>query len=92
MLFLAYAKGENMHRKPEIFDDLQSYWGQFTQSCLCVAAERGVASSSCRRAPVPIPDLGHAGRLRARNKLRDQCGMDAPKVRQSSTAVSSTVI
>jgi hypothetical protein len=34
VLFLAYAKGENMHRKPEIFDDLRSYWGQFTQSYL----------------------------------------------------------
>lgn len=34
VLFLAYAKGENMHTKPEIFDDLRSYWGQFTQSYL----------------------------------------------------------
>lgn len=34
VLFLAYAKGENMHPKPEIFDDLRSYWGMFTQSYL----------------------------------------------------------
>lgn len=34
VLFLAYAKGENMHPKPEMFDDLRSYWGQFTQSYL----------------------------------------------------------
>jgi Histidine kinase-, DNA gyrase B-, and HSP90-like ATPase len=34
VLFLAYAKGENMHRDPAKFDDLRSYWGQFTQSYL----------------------------------------------------------
>ncbi len=32
--FLAYATGENMHPKPEIFDDLRSYWGQFAESYL----------------------------------------------------------
>ncbi|MBB2745048.1 UNVERIFIED_ORG: hypothetical protein FHR35_004897 [Microbispora rosea subsp. rosea] len=32
MLFLAYAKAENLHRDPEIFDDLRSYWGQHTQA------------------------------------------------------------
>jgi hypothetical protein len=34
VLFLAYAKGENMHPKPEIFHELRSYWGMFTQSYL----------------------------------------------------------
>lgn len=34
VLFLAYAKAENMHRDPEIFDDLRTYWGQFTQAYL----------------------------------------------------------
>jgi hypothetical protein len=34
VLFLAYAKGENMHPDPSKFDDLRSYWGQFTQSYL----------------------------------------------------------
>jgi hypothetical protein len=34
VLFLAYAKGENMHPDPAMFDDLRSYWGQFTQSYL----------------------------------------------------------
>lgn len=34
VLFLAYAKAENMHRDPSQFDDLRSYWGQFTQSYL----------------------------------------------------------
>ncbi len=34
VLFLAYAKGENMHPDPTEFDDLRSYWGQFTQSYL----------------------------------------------------------
>jgi hypothetical protein len=34
VLFLAYAKGENMHADPTQFDDLRSYWGQFTQSYL----------------------------------------------------------
>lgn len=32
VLFLAYAKAENLHRDPEIFDDLRSYWGQHTQA------------------------------------------------------------
>lgn len=33
MLFLAYAKAENLHREPEeLFDDLRSYWGQHTQA------------------------------------------------------------
>lgn len=32
VLFLAYAKAENMHRDPEIFDDLRSYWGQHAQA------------------------------------------------------------
>ena len=30
--FLAYANDENMHPKPEIFDDLRSYWRQSAQS------------------------------------------------------------
>ncbi|GIH28489.1 hypothetical protein Aph01nite_67990 [Acrocarpospora phusangensis] len=34
VLFLAYGKAENMHRDPEQFDDLRSYWGQFTQAYL----------------------------------------------------------
>lgn len=34
VLFLAYAKSENMHPDPTRFDDLRSYWGQFTQSYL----------------------------------------------------------
>ncbi|MFB9246911.1 ATP-binding protein [Sphaerisporangium melleum] len=34
VLFLAYAKAENMHTDPDIFGDLQSYWGQSTQSYL----------------------------------------------------------
>jgi hypothetical protein len=34
VLFLAYAKSENLHPDPAIFDDLRSYWGQFTQSYL----------------------------------------------------------
>ncbi|MFE3455967.1 ATP-binding protein [Nocardiopsis aegyptia] len=34
MLFLAYAKAENMHVDPDQFDDLRSYWGQFTQTYL----------------------------------------------------------
>lgn len=33
-LFFAYAKAENMHPQPSQFDDLRSYWGQFTQSYL----------------------------------------------------------
>ncbi|MFB4293446.1 ATP-binding protein [Nonomuraea sp. ATR24] len=32
MLFLAYAKAENLHRDPDIFDNLRSYWGQHTQA------------------------------------------------------------
>ena len=32
ILFLAYAKAENMHQDPSVFDDLRSYWGQFTQA------------------------------------------------------------
>jgi hypothetical protein len=32
LLFLAYAKAENLHRDPSIFDDLRSYWGQHTQA------------------------------------------------------------
>ncbi|TJY69468.1 ATP-binding protein [Arthrobacter sp. CAU 1506] len=32
MLFLAYAKAENLHREPEEFEDLRSYWGQHTQA------------------------------------------------------------
>ena len=34
ILFLAYAKAENMHQDPSVFDDLRSYWGQFTQAYL----------------------------------------------------------
>jgi Histidine kinase-, DNA gyrase B-, and HSP90-like ATPase len=34
VLFLAYAKAENLHPDPTIFDDLRMYWGQFTQSYL----------------------------------------------------------
>lgn len=32
VLFLAYAKAENLHHDPSIFDDLRSYWGQHTQA------------------------------------------------------------
>lgn len=32
VLFMAYAKAENMSRNPEIYDDLRSYWGQFSQA------------------------------------------------------------
>jgi Histidine kinase-, DNA gyrase B-, and HSP90-like ATPase len=32
VLFLAYAKAENLHRDPTVFDDLRSYWGQHTQA------------------------------------------------------------
>lgn len=32
MLFLAYAKAENLHADPEIFEDLRTYWGQHTQA------------------------------------------------------------
>ncbi len=28
LLFMAYAKAENMHRDPEMFADLRMYWGQ----------------------------------------------------------------
>lgn len=41
ILFLAYAKAENMHHDPTIFDDLRSYWGQFTQAYLKEAGEPG---------------------------------------------------
>lgn len=34
ILFLAYAQAENMHNDPTVFDDLRSYWGQFTQAGL----------------------------------------------------------
>jgi hypothetical protein len=35
VLFLAYAKAENMHRHPdEQYDELRSYWGQFTHAYL----------------------------------------------------------
>jgi hypothetical protein len=35
VLFLAYAKAENMHRYPdEQYDELRSYWGQFTHAYL----------------------------------------------------------
>jgi hypothetical protein len=34
VLFLAYAKAENMHPDPSQFDELRSYWGMFTQSYL----------------------------------------------------------
>jgi len=39
ILFLAYAKAENMHHDPSIFDDLRSYWGQFTQAYLKEVSE-----------------------------------------------------
>jgi hypothetical protein len=34
ILFLAYAKAENLHTDPDQFDELRSYWGQFTRSYL----------------------------------------------------------
>lgn len=34
ILILAYAKAENMHKDPTIYDNLRSYWGQFTQDYL----------------------------------------------------------
>lgn len=35
VLFLAYAKAENMHRHPdEQYDNLRSFWGQFTHAYL----------------------------------------------------------
>jgi len=34
LLFLAYAKAENMHRDPDQFGNLRSYWGQFTYAYL----------------------------------------------------------
>jgi hypothetical protein len=34
LLFLAYAKAENMHSKPQQFADLRSYWGQSTRAYL----------------------------------------------------------
>lgn len=39
ILFLAYAKAENMHQDPSVFDDLRSYWGQFTQAYLKEVSE-----------------------------------------------------
>ncbi|MDA8310878.1 MAG: ATP-binding protein [Actinomycetota bacterium] len=39
ILFLAYAKAENMHQDPSMFDDLRSYWGQFTQAYLKEVSE-----------------------------------------------------
>ncbi|MBF9328408.1 MULTISPECIES: ATP-binding protein [Mycobacteroides] len=42
VLFLAYAKAENLHRDPSIFDDLRSYWGQHTQAYMKeLAKEQG---------------------------------------------------
>ncbi|WP_460662318.1 ATP-binding protein [Kribbella swartbergensis] len=32
VLFLAYAKAENLHHDPSVFDDLRSYWGQHAQA------------------------------------------------------------
>ena len=32
VLFMAYAKAENMHSDPELYDDLRSYWGQHTHA------------------------------------------------------------
>lgn len=32
VLFLGYAKAENLHRDPEQFSDLRSYWGQHTHA------------------------------------------------------------
>ncbi|MYS81054.1 ATP-binding protein [Streptomyces sp. SID5474] len=32
LLFLAYAKAENMHRDPAVFDNLRCYWGQSTHA------------------------------------------------------------
>lgn len=32
VMFMAYAKAENMHAHPDVYDDLRSYWGQFTQA------------------------------------------------------------
>lgn len=32
ILFLGYAKAENLHRDPEQFSDLRSYWGQHTHA------------------------------------------------------------
>lgn len=32
VLILAYARAENMHVNPDQFDDLRSYWGQYTQA------------------------------------------------------------
>jgi hypothetical protein len=34
ILILAYAKAENMHKDPTVYDNLRSYWGQFTQDYL----------------------------------------------------------
>ncbi len=41
VLFLAYAKAENMHRHPdEQYDELRTYWGQFTHAYLREALKR----------------------------------------------------
>ncbi|MEO9322232.1 ATP-binding protein [Nocardioides sp. C4-1] len=32
MLLMAYAKAENLHSDPSIYDDLRSYWGQHLQA------------------------------------------------------------
>lgn len=32
VLFMAYAKAENLHSDPDIFDTLRTYWGQHTQA------------------------------------------------------------
>lgn len=32
ILFMAYAKAENMSPNPDMYDDLRSYWGQHTQA------------------------------------------------------------
>lgn len=32
VLFMAYAKAENLHADPEVFDNLRTYWGQHTQA------------------------------------------------------------
>ncbi|MFF5336873.1 hypothetical protein [Streptomyces sp. NPDC013181] len=34
LLILAYAKAENMHADPTHFENLRSYWGQFTHAYL----------------------------------------------------------
>lgn len=32
VLFMAYAKAENLHADPEVFDNLRTYWGQHSQA------------------------------------------------------------